>query len=88
MLITPFVKSHLVLDLVHEIVELMLFEDVIVKWHLSENFYRVPVCWHQRLAFRAPNDEMYLYIFRRTQLNRRKVPQPSTRLILDVICVR
>ena len=80
--------SHLVLDLVHELVELVLFEDIIVERNLSKNLHRVSVRWHQRRALRASNDEMHLHIFRCAQLDRRKVAKPATRLVLDVVCVR
>ena len=65
--------SHLVLNLVHELVELVLFEDIIVERDLSKNLHRVSVRWHQRRDLRASNDEMHLHIFRRAELDRKKV---------------
>ena len=61
---TPFVMSHLVLDLVHELVELVVFEDIIIERNLSKSLHGVSVRWHQQRALRASNDEMHLHIFR------------------------
>ena len=65
----PFVLAHLVFDPVHEIVDLIFFEDVVFKGHLPKDLNGSPVGGFQSGAMWASDDEMHLYIFHGTDLH-------------------
>ena len=73
---------HLILDLVHEIVKLVVFEDVIVEWHLPKGISTAFLyAGTNDRVLRAANEKMHLHIVRRAGLDRRKVAQPATCLV-------
>ncbi|MBA48343.1 MAG: hypothetical protein CMI51_04885 [Paracoccus sp.] len=43
----PFVMPHLVLNLIHEVFDLVLVKHLVVERHLTKYLDGIPVRWHQ-----------------------------------------
>ena len=67
---SPLMLANLVFDPVHEIVDLIFFEDVIFKGHLPKDLYGGPVGGLQSGAVRASDEKMHLDVFDSTVFHR------------------
>ena len=58
----PFVVPHFVLNLIHEVFDLVLVKHLVVERHLTKDLDGIPVRWLQGGVLRTPHYEMNLNI--------------------------